>query len=65
MWIDAYQIHHKSCDEHIYPSNAQKMRNKLACQTLDSDMLNPMECYCETLNEAGRADMVGVLQCLP
>lgn len=73
MWIDAYQwdrsnnsfpIHHKLSDEHIYPSNAQKMRNKLAFQTLDSDMLNVMKCYCETLNAAGQAEMVGVLQFL-
>ncbi|KAJ8311525.1 hypothetical protein KUTeg_010880 [Tegillarca granosa] len=66
MWVDAYQwdctnsfrIHHKLCDEHIFPNNAQKMRNKLAFETLDSDMLNLMTCYSQTLNAAGQAEMV-------
>ncbi|KAJ8307454.1 hypothetical protein KUTeg_015538 [Tegillarca granosa] len=49
MWIDAYQwdrstntfpIHHKLTDEHLFPTNAQKLRNKLAFQVLDSDMLH-------------------------
>lgn len=73
MWIDAYQwdrssnsfqIHHKLCDEHIYPSSSQKMRNKLAFQCLDSDMLNLMKCYSDALNEAGQAEMTGVLEFL-
>ncbi|CAG2213956.1 unnamed protein product [Mytilus edulis] len=73
MWIDAYQwdrssnsfqIHNKLSDDHIYPSSSQKMRNKLAFETLDCDMLYLMKCYSETLNEAGKAEMVGVLEFL-
>lgn len=67
MWIDAYQwdrssnsfqIHNKLSDDHIYPSSSQKMRNKLAFETLDCDMLYLMKWYSETLNEAGKAEMV-------
>ena len=58
MWVDAYQwdctnsfrIHHKLTDEHIFPNNAQKMRNKFAFKTLDSEMLNLMTCYSQILN---------------
>lgn len=72
MWVDAYQwdctngfrIHHKLSDEHIFPNNAQKMRNKLAFETLDLDMLNLMTCYSQTLNAAGQAEMTSVLQFL-
>lgn len=72
MWVDAYQwdctnsfrIHHKLTDEHIFPSNAQKMRNKLAFQTLDSDMYNLMTCYSDTLNSYAKAEMVSVLEFL-
>ena len=72
MWVDAYQwdctnsfrIHHKLTDEHIFPNNAQKMRNKFAFETLDSEMLNLMTCYSQTLNAAGQAEMASVLQFL-
>lgn len=52
MWIDAYnwdqnnhsfKIHHRLSQDHIHPNNAQKMRNKLAFETLDSDMLYLMK----------------------
>lgn len=73
MWIDAYQwdrstntfpIHHKLSDEHLFPTNAQKMRNKLAFQVLDNDMLHLMRCYSSTLNDTCQAEMIGVLEFL-
>lgn len=72
MWIDAYtwdcsnsfRVHHKLTDEHIFPTNSQKMRNKLAFQTLDSDMLNLMTCYSETLSPAVQNEMTSVLEFL-
>lgn len=72
MWVDAFnwdccnsfRVHHKLSDEHIFPSNAQKMRNKLAFETLNDDMLNLMTCYAETQNAASQAEMVSVLEFL-
>ncbi|CAG2207258.1 unnamed protein product [Mytilus edulis] len=73
MWIDAYNwdrttnsfhIHHKLSEEHIFPSNAQKMRNKLAFDVLDSEMLNLMQQYTSSLNAACQEEMKGVLQFL-
>ena len=73
MWIDAYQwdrstnsfqIHQKLNDEHIFPNNSQKMRNKLAFQCLDADMLNLMKCYTDSLNTAAQSEMVAVLEFL-
>ena len=65
MWVDAFQwdctnsfrINHKLTDEHIFPNNAQKMRNKFAFETLDSEMLNLMTCYSQTLNATRQAEM--------
>ena len=53
-WISAYQwdkftnpltIHYKLSDEHIYISTAGKMRNHLAEEVLNKDMLNLMTHY--------------------
>ena len=72
MWVDAYnwdcsnslRVHHKLSDEHTFPTNAQKMRNKLAFQALDTDMYNLMTCYSETLNAPAKAEMASVLEFL-
>lgn len=50
-WVQAYhynssfglRIHPKLTKEHVYLTNASKMRNKLANQVLDSDMHHLME----------------------
>lgn len=72
MWIDAFnwdltnsfRVHHKLSDEHIFPTNSQKMRNKLAFDVLDSEMLNLMKCYSQTLTLAAQIEMESVLQFL-
>lgn len=73
MWIDAYnwdqnnhsfKIHHRLSQDHIHPNNAQKMRNKLAFETLDSDMLHLMKTYSNTLGEAGKAALSGAVEFL-
>ncbi|KAJ8306362.1 hypothetical protein KUTeg_016907 [Tegillarca granosa] len=70
MWIDAFnwdqstnsfKIHNKLTDDHIFPSNAQEMKNNLAFETLDSNMLHLMKKYSETFNGAGQTEMTGVL----
>lgn len=53
MWVDAYkfdrtnpvQIHRKLTNEHIFPNQSEKMRNKLAEEVLNADMLTLMESY--------------------
>lgn len=72
MWIDAFnwdltnsfRVHHKLSDEHIFPTNSPKMRNKLAFDVLDSEMLNLMKCYSQTLTLAAQIEMESVLQFL-
>ena len=61
MWIDAYQwdkqnpiqIHRALTNEHLFPSNSSKMRNKLAEDVLNTEMLNLMISYKENLGEKG------------
>ena len=73
MFVDAYnwdctnnsfKIHHKLTDEHLFPSNSQKMRNKLAFQVLDEDMLNLMKCYSAVQSKSCQKEMLGVLEFL-
>lgn len=60
MWINAYlwdrnnpfPVHRKLTDEHLFPNNAQKMRNKLAFDVLDQEMLHLMETYNASLQNA-------------
>ena len=60
IWIDAYlwyrhnpfSIHRKLTDEHLFPNNAQKRRNKLAFDALDKEMLHLMQTYNENLKIA-------------
>ena len=61
MWIDAYlwdkqnpiQIHRKLSNDHIFPNNSNKMRNKLAEEVLDGDMLNLFCAFKEGLGQKG------------
>ena len=61
MFIDCYkwdttnalQLHRTLTNEHLYPSNQQKMRNHLAEDVLDSEMLNLMMQYQKYLGEKG------------
>lgn len=50
-WVRAYRwdilehslpVHHKLTEEHMFPSNQQKMRNALAEDCLDKEMLHLM-----------------------
>ena len=61
-WIAAYEwdrstntfpIHHKLSDDHLYLSSQTKMRNHLAEETLNKDMLHLMECYKKSLGHRG------------
>lgn len=42
-------IHRKVTDAHLYPNQSEKMRNNLAEEMLDHDMLNLMEAYRSSL----------------
>ena len=61
MWIDAYhwdnknpvQIHKALTNEHLFPTQSQKMRNKLAEDALNSEMLNLMLAYKQSLGKKG------------
>lgn len=61
MFIDAYrwdrrnpvQIHRKLTNEHLFPSQSSKMRNHLAEDVLDKEMLNLVLNYKDTLGEKG------------
>lgn len=73
MWIDAFnwdqnnhsfKVHHKLTNEHIFPNNAQKMRNQLAFDTLNLEMLNLVKTYSKSLGEAGQAALCGAIEFL-
>ncbi|XP_071111146.1 uncharacterized protein [Haliotis cracherodii] len=57
MWIDSYEwdkqhglsIHHKLGNDHIHPNKADLMRNHLAEEVLDSNMLSLMRLYKQNL----------------
>jgi hypothetical protein len=60
QWIDAVKwdrennsrpIHHRVSDSHLFPNNAEKMRNHLAEDMLDTTMLNLMTSYQAGLND--------------
>ena len=61
MWVDALQwdsgnavaIHYKLSKEHIHLTNASKMRNHLAEEVLNKDMLRLMTAYAEHLGSKG------------
>ncbi|XP_052809219.1 uncharacterized protein LOC128237669 [Mya arenaria] len=61
-WIQAYKwdrdnnsfpIHRKLTNEHFYLTQESKMRNKLAEETLNGDMLHLMECFQNFLGDNG------------
>ena len=72
MWVDAFNwdqlnsfpLHKKLTKEHIYPNNAQKMRNKLAFDCLDDDMHNLMFEYSKTLTPPAQDELGGTLELL-
>ena len=49
-----FPIHHKLSQEHIYLTSESKMRNHLAEEVLNGEMLHLMKLYQESLGEAGR-----------
>jgi len=57
MWVNAFQwdranalqLHSKLTNEHLFPSSQSKMRNKLAEDVLNNEMLNLMLTYKSTL----------------
>lgn len=60
QWINAVQwdrmvnsrcIHHKVTDTHLYPNGSEKMRNQLAEDMLDTNMLHLMQCYQASLGD--------------
>ena len=44
-------IHYKVTDTHLYPNGSDKMRNQLAEDMLDKNMLQLMECYQASLED--------------
>jgi hypothetical protein len=50
---NAFQLHKKLTNEHLFPSTQSKMRNKLAEDILDSEMLHMMQVYQIHLGEKG------------
>jgi hypothetical protein len=61
MFVDCYkwdksnglQLHRKLTNDHMFPSNQLKMRNHLAEDVLDTDMLHLMLQYQQSLGEKG------------
>ena len=65
QWEDAVQwdrtvnsrpIHYKVTDSHLHPNISEKMRNHLAEDMLDENMLHLMECYRESLLNGSHLD---------
>jgi hypothetical protein len=62
MFMDCYkwdqqnslQLHRKLTNEHIFPDTQQKMRNHLAEEVLNNEMLNLMKQYKNSLGEKGQ-----------
>ncbi|XP_070550372.1 uncharacterized protein [Ptychodera flava] len=64
-WIGAYQwdrnkntcrIHYKLTDAHLFPDTQQKMRNKLAEEVLNEDMLTLFKAYQNDLHDGSHLD---------
>lgn len=51
---NAFQLHKKLTNEHLFPSTQSKMRNYLAMNVLDSEMLHLMQMYQLHLGEKGQ-----------
>lgn len=71
MFIDCYrwdqqnslQLHRKLSNEHLFPDSQLKMRNYLAEDVLDKEMLNLMKVYRNSLGEKGEI-LDGVIEFL-
>ncbi|MES9883829.1 MAG: hypothetical protein ABW185_23505 [Sedimenticola sp.] len=61
MFVDAFEwdrqnclsLHRKLSHEHLHPNNQEKMRNHLAEEVLNSEMLNLMIVYRDSLGDKG------------
>jgi hypothetical protein len=51
-------IHHKLTSSHLQPDSAEKMRNHLAEDVLDENMLNLLRCYQKSLHKGSDLDSV-------
>jgi hypothetical protein len=67
MWdisTNPFPIHHRLSQEHIYLSPEGKMRNHLAEEVLNGEMLHLMKQYRESLGDAGfQLDSIELLEC--
>ena len=43
MFHNSIRVYHKLTNDHLYPSDAAVIRNHLAVEVLNADMLNLME----------------------
>ena len=57
-------IHRKLTNEHLHPNSADKMRNHLAEEVLDGDMLHLMKCYQKHLGVEGGIRCSGAIALL-
>ena len=73
-WVQAFQwdvsenpypIHRKLTHEHYFPTSESKMRNHLAEDVLDKNMLHLMSCYRNSLSDATKsAELRGTIEFL-
>lgn len=66
MWdreVNPMRIHRKLTDEHMFLTNTAKMRNHLAEQVLDEDMLNLLIQFQKVLGDEGE-DLAGSIELL-
>ena len=60
MWDvfhNSIPVYHKLTNDYFYPSDAALIRNHLAVEVLNADMLNLMEVICDcTINHEYRCD---------
>ena len=50
----SFPVHQKLTDDHLYPNAAQKIRNHLAEDVLNKDMLHPKKLYRSSLKSSGK-----------
>lgn len=54
--LNARRLHHKVTDSHLHLNLAEKMRNELAETMLNSEMLNLMQSYQNSLSNSSVLD---------
>jgi hypothetical protein len=73
QWIDAVEwdrtvnsrpLHFKVTDTHLHPNGSEKMRNQLAEQMLDEDMLHLMHCYQASLEDETKSTLSSTIALL-